>query len=169
MKFNNKAKLDTSEVQDQRGSGGGGGGGGLGGLGGMFGGGGGGGGTSGGGGGLPGGLGNLGGLAKGGGGLGILVVIGVIAFMLFSGGGSGSTGTGNILNNMLGGGANTASTADNTQLAANCKTGEDANNNSDCALVAVVNSVQDYWTAEMAKSGTTYSKSPPRNRCSPSR
>ncbi len=140
MKFNDNARLDTSQVQDQRGSRRGGGGG-LGGLGGIAGGGGG-----------------LGGLAKGGGGLGVLLVLGVLAFMAFSGSGGGTV-TGNVLNSMLGGGTNSA-TADNTQLAANCKTGADANVNSDCAVVAIVDSVQDYWTAQFATSGTTYTKAP---------
>jgi predicted metalloprotease len=133
MRFNPNARLDTSQVQDQRGGRSGGGGIGLGGLGG------------------------LGGVAKGGGGLGVVIVIGFILYSMFSGGGSSTVG--NILNSMLGGGT-TQAQADNTTLETNCKTGADANNNSDCALVAIVNSVQAYWTAQLQASGTTYTKAP---------
>ena len=141
MRFNDRARLDTSQVQDRRG--GGGGGGGLGGLGGMLGGGGGGG---------------LGGGAKAGGGIGLLVVLGVVAWMIFSGGGSGSS-AGGALSQMLGGGG-AAATADNSQLQSSCQTGADANDNADCAIVAIVNSVQDYWTGEFQTSGTTYKTAP---------
>jgi predicted metalloprotease len=137
MRFNDRARLDTSQVRDQRGSGGG--------IGGMFGGGSGG-----------GGLGNLGGLAKGGGGLGIVIVIGFIIYSFVSGSGGSA---GNVLNSMLGGSGVQAQT-DNTQLEANCKTGADANSNSDCALVAIVNSVQAYWTSQLQTSGTTYRNAP---------
>ena len=37
-----------------------------------------------------------------------------------------------------------------------CQTGADANTNEDCAVVAVINSVQGYWTDAFAASGTTY-------------
>ncbi len=145
MRFNDRARLDTSQVQDRRGGGGGGG------FGGGFG-----------GGMLPRGGGGLG---KAGGGIGLLVVIGIVLWQMFSGGGGGSTdggtggsatGSGNILSNMLGGGSGAQAQADNSELAANCRTGADANTNSDCALVAIVNSVQSFWTTELQASGTTY-------------
>lgn len=76
-------------------------------------------------------------MALGGGGL-----IGAIVLLvnLFAGGGGG--GAGGLL---IGG----ESTEDNTALSANCTTGEDANQREDCRIVAVINSVQDYWGETM--------------------
>ena len=105
MKFRNRARLDTGQVQDRRGGGGLGGGMGLPGLGGR-------------------------GIAVGGGGLvGLAVVIVIVVLQL--GGGSSPLG--------LGGGQS------DEELSASCQTGADANQAEDCRLVAVVNSVQDYW------------------------
>ena len=128
MKFNEGAGLDTSQVQDRRGSGGGSGGG----------------------------LGGLGGVAAGGGGLGLVAVVIFVLIQMFSGGGSssgssGSSGSG-VLDQMSGQGG----TADNSQLSESCRTGADANTKDDCAAVAIINSVQAYWTDAMSKSGTTY-------------
>jgi predicted metalloprotease len=62
------------------------------------------------------------------------------------------------VNNSLGGGGGTdpfalgtgaASQGDNTDLSAECVTGADANQSEDCRIVAVVNSVQDYWDGEV--------------------
>ena len=109
MKFNEQARLDTSQVQDRRGSSGGGGGGGLGGM--------------------------LGGAKGVGGGLGLIVVVVFTLIQVFSsgggGGGAGAT-TGGLLNQLSGGGSGTA---DNSQLDANCRTGADANNRDDCRAV----------------------------------
>jgi predicted metalloprotease len=127
MKFNPNARLDTSQVQDRRGSGGGGGG-----LGGM----------------MPSGR---GGLAVGGGGLGLVVLVVIFLVSQFSGGGDSAPNTGGLLQ-----GASGNATVDNGQLAAECKTGADANTNDDCAVVAVINSVQDYWADTFAASGQTY-------------
>ena len=122
MRFDDDAQLDTSQVEDLRGSGGGG-------VGGR--------------------------VALGGGGLG---VIGLIAYFLFShfvgvspsssglAGGLGAVGSGQQM--------------DNSKLASTCKTGADANKNHDCAIVAIINSVQNYWTQEFARSGQTYRKVP---------
>jgi hypothetical protein len=137
MKFNDNARLDTSQVQDRRG-GGGGGGGGFGGLGGL-----------GGGGGRRG-----GGLAVGGGGLGLVVIVVIVLFNMFSGGGGDTGGTGSS-GGLLQGASGNAS-VDNGQLASACKTGADANTNEDCAAVAIINSVQGYWADALAGSGTTY-------------
>ena len=41
------------------------------------------------------------------------------------------------------------SAQDNTALSANCTTGEDADQRADCRIVAVINSVQDYWGETM--------------------
>ncbi len=71
----------------------------------------------------------MGPLAVGGGGL-----IGLIALVvsLLGGGDVGTTGGGSL------GGLD-------TDLSAECQTGEDANQRSDCRIVGVINSVQSYW------------------------
>ncbi|MEP7178598.1 MAG: neutral zinc metallopeptidase [Pseudonocardiales bacterium] len=94
-----------------------------------------------------------GGIAIGGGGLGVL---GVVAYLLISliGGGTGSTAVTDVLG-QLGAGSG-AQTADNTQVAAECKTGVDANRKLDCAVVADIDSIQNYWTAELPKRGKKY-------------
>ena len=132
MKFNPNARLDTSQVQDRRGSGGG---------------------RSGGFGGMPSMPGGKGGIAVGGGGLGLLIVVGIILFNVFSGG-SSSTGTSGPTGMLAGASGNTS--LDNGQLESACRTGADANTNDECAVVAVINSVQGYWTDAFATSGTTY-------------
>ena len=134
MKFNSNARLDTSQVQDRRGSGGGG----------MSR-----------GGGFPGLPGGRGGLAVGGGGLGLLVLAAVVIFYFVSGGSGGSApaSTG-LLQDASGNAA-----VNNEQLAATCQSGQDANTNDDCAVVAIVNSVQAYWGDEFAASGGTYRES----------
>jgi len=135
MKFNPNARLDTSQVQDRR-SGGGSSGGGSGSSGGGFG-------------GIPGGK---GGLAVGGGGLGLIVIVVIVLFNSFSGGsGSGSSGAGNLLQSAAGN-----ATVDNAQLQSACRSGADASSNEDCATVAFINSVQDYWKDAFAQSGRTY-------------
>jgi predicted metalloprotease len=91
MRFRSRARLDTGQVQDQRGRRG---------------------------------------LAVGGGAGSILVVV-VLALL-----GVGVPGGSDPF--ALGGGSS-------TNLAAHCRTGEDANQHEDCRIVGVVNSVQEYW------------------------
>ncbi|MGW6357508.1 KPN_02809 family neutral zinc metallopeptidase [Streptomyces sp. NPDC055092] len=43
------------------------------------------------------------------------------------------------------------------QVSQDCRTGQDANNKEDCRIVAVVNSVQDYWRQEFRDRGGIYS------------
>jgi predicted metalloprotease len=130
MRFDENAQLDTSNIDDLRGSGGGGGGGGLGGR-----------------------------VAVGGGGLGI---VGVIIFLLLQflgggnvgGGGGGLTAPGGLA------GLQDGQTADTSTAASACKTGAQANTQLDCEVVAVVNSVDNYWSDTFARSGQKYT--PPR-------
>ncbi|MEU0336654.1 neutral zinc metallopeptidase [Streptomyces sp. NPDC006193] len=41
-----------------------------------------------------------------------------------------------------------------------CRTGQDANTKDDCRIVAVVNSVQDYWTQEFRRRHRSYTAAP---------
>ncbi|WP_436493174.1 KPN_02809 family neutral zinc metallopeptidase [Actinokineospora sp. HUAS TT18] len=119
MEFNDDVALDTSQVQDMRGSGGGG-------VGGR--------------------------VALGGGGLGI---VGLIIYFLLSQLGGVPAGAPLSTNDVPAG--QNVSSAD---LAKECRTGKDANTKQDCALVAVINSIQGYWTDTFARSGSTYRQAP---------
>jgi Putative neutral zinc metallopeptidase len=46
----------------------------------------------------------------------------------------------------------------NGSPAQQCRTGADTNRNHDCAVVAMINSIQDYWTDQFARSAKTYRK-----------
>ena len=86
------------------------------------------------------------GLAVGGGGLGLVGVLVLVLFQVLGGGGGG--GTGAALGQLGGqlGGLGEGQTADNTQLEQQCQTGADANESLDCAVVADIESIQDYWS-----------------------
>jgi predicted metalloprotease len=91
-----------------------------------------------------------GGLALGGGaGLGIA---GVVVYLLFAllGGGGGLGQLGPLDNQAVGQGAPP------TDIAQECRTGEDANTRDDCRIVAVVNSVQKFWDGVFQASGRQY-------------
>ena len=92
-----------------------------------------------------GGLGGGRGLAVGGGGLGL---VGVLVLVLFQVLGGGDGGTGAALSQLGGqlGALEEGQTADNGQLEQQCRTGADANESVDCAVVADIESVQDYWS-----------------------
>jgi uncharacterized protein len=89
-----------------------------------------------------GGLGGGRGLAVGGGGLGLVGVLVLVLFQVLGGGGDG--GTGAALGQLSGLGE--GQTADNRQLEEQCRTGADANESLDCAVVADIESIQDYWS-----------------------
>ncbi|HEV2777915.1 MAG TPA: neutral zinc metallopeptidase [Actinophytocola sp.] len=93
--------------------------------------------------------GGLGGrVAIGGGGLSIVGLI--IYFVLSQLGGVGGgvpLSTGDVGN---------GEQVNNSDLANECRTGKDANTNHDCAIVAIINSIQAYWQDEFARSNLTY-------------
>ncbi len=96
-------------------------------------------------------------IALGGGGLGVVGVVVVLLIQLLGGGG-GSTGTG------AGAGADpfgpvldglgSGDSATSQQLADECRTGQDANDRTECAVVADIESIQDYWSGELGKRWT---------------
>ena len=117
MRFRESGRLDTSGVQDRRGSGGGR-------------------------------LGGGRGVAVGGGGLGLVGLLVVVLVQVLGGGGGG--GAASALGTLQGLGS--GQTADNTALEQSCRTGADANDSRECAVVAVIESIQDYWSATLAGS-----------------
>lgn len=94
-----------------------------------------------------------GGLAVGGGALGIIGIIVFVILSMVSGGGGASSSPG-LLQGLADSGSN--SSLDSGQLASSCRTGADAATNEDCANVAFINSIQDYWSDTFAASGVTY-------------
>ncbi|WP_370248577.1 neutral zinc metallopeptidase [Nocardioides sp.] len=120
MRFNPKARLDSSRVHDA-GRGGGRGGGGLGGALGS-------------GRGLP----LPGGLGGGVGGFVVLALVVVVYLLQNSGGGAGGSGA-----------AYDTGRFTDTGRYAGCTTGEDANASADCARVAVENSLDDFWSTTL--------------------
>jgi predicted metalloprotease len=100
-----------------------------------------------------------GGLAVGGGGLGLVGLIVVVLFNVLGGGGEGGStgGLGGL--SSLGQGTNPNS-IDNSELSTECRTGADANERSDCAIVADIDSVQAFWARALPSQGVRYSKSP---------
>lgn len=148
MKFDDNAKLDTSQIDDQEGRRRGGG------LGGGFGRSGG---TSGGlgGGGIP--------MGKAGGGAGLLMMIVLAVVASQCGGGGGGGGLGSDYNDPFGAGqaqvqadpasaGNVASGDVDTQ----CTTGADANSSQKCRLVAVVNDVNAFWQQVFEQNNLDY-------------
>ena len=131
MQFDDDAQLDSGQVRDERGSGPARGGGPGGGLGGGF--------------GLPGGRGGLIGLI-------LTLIAAVVGVPLALTDGSG--GTSNALSSASSG--DVSGTVSSGSLAAKCRTGADANVSDDCRVVAVVNSVQNYWTGFFAANNQKY-------------
>ncbi len=115
MQFDDDARLDTSEVQDVRGSR------------------------------VPGGRATV-----GGGVAGLLALV----LALFFGVGTEQLG-------LTDGTEQPAATASAlAQVQQSCRTGRDANTRDDCRMVAVVNSVQDFWDEEFERRSGSYSRSP---------
>jgi uncharacterized protein len=92
-----------------------------------------------------------GGLAVGGGGLGIvgLIIYLLITFL------SGSGGLSDQLSPLEGQRVGQGDTP--SQISQECKTGADANRRQDCRIVAVVNSVQEFWNGVFERSNEQYS------------
>ena len=116
MRYSEDADLDTSAVEDFRGSGGGGGGG----FGGR-------------------------GIAVGGGGLGLVGLVVVVLLQVFGGGGGSGGGSTFSGFDALGQGQS----ANNSQLSQECQKGSDANQHVECAVVADIDSIQNYWAQVM--------------------
>ncbi len=91
-----------------------------------------------------GGLGGGRGLAVGGGGLGVVGLVVVVLFQVLGGGGGGGGGTGAGLGAL--GGLGEGQTADNRSLEQSCDDSGDANDSVECAVVADIDSIQDYWS-----------------------
>jgi uncharacterized protein len=89
-----------------------------------------------------GGLGGGKGLAVGGGGLGLVGLV-VVVLLQVLGGGSGSD-VGAALGGL--GSLGQGEQADNSQLEQACNDSGDANDSVDCAVVADIDSIQDYWS-----------------------
>jgi uncharacterized protein len=120
MRFNPKARLDTSQVQNRRGSSRGGGGGGFP---------------------VPGGGSGM----KVGGGIGGLIVLVLVFVVMQYAGGGGGVGL------PTGPASDSGPVSTGSQELAHCEFGSDANQDPDCARVAVVNSIQSYWAAALPR------------------
>src|SRR5437763_4694657 len=83
-----------------------------------------------------------GGLAIGGGG-GIIGLIITVVVLLAGGGGGG-------------GGGSSSDGQPASDLAAQCRTGADANTRTDCRVVGIVDSVQAFWSKEFKAAGKSY-------------
>ncbi|MEU6641298.1 neutral zinc metallopeptidase [Saccharomonospora sp. NPDC046836] len=86
----------------------------------------------------------------GGGGLGLVGVLVYVLLAQFGGISTGPLGLGD---------AGSDQQVNSGALADSCRTGADANNDHDCAVVAIVNSIQDYWTGQFTRTGRTYHES----------
>lgn len=137
MRFNPKARLDTGRVSDRGRSGG---------LGG----------------GLGGGIGRQpggglqipGGMAGGGAGGVVLVILLVVAVSCLGGNGGNGGGSGSGLGaGMLEQGGTDTSRMTDSGRYDHCRTGEDANEDVDCARVAVENSLYQYWGDVFSRGG----------------
>jgi uncharacterized protein len=84
-------------------------------------------------------------VAAGGGGIGIVILIAYLLITTLSGGGS-SSALGPLDGETVGG---------NTSVA-NCRTGADANEREECAIVGDINSIQAYWTKWFSQHGGQY-------------
>jgi predicted metalloprotease len=87
------------------------------------------------------------GLAVGGGGLGLVGLL-VVVLVQVLGGGAGDTA--NLAGTL--GSLTNGQTADNRELEQSCQEVGDANDSVECAVVAEIDSIQDYWSATLGAS-----------------
>jgi len=95
------------------------------------------------------------GVAFGGGGLG---VVGVVIYLIVTLVGGGGTSGASVLGQL--GQDGQPATADNSKVKSECKTGRDANQKLECAVVADIDSIQDYWQRELPALGAKYERVP---------
>jgi predicted metalloprotease len=88
------------------------------------------------------------GVAFGGGGLGLVGVVIYVLVQVLGGGGGGTGGSGTGVAGFPA--IDQGQSADNSELSQHCRTGADANSSVECAVVADINSIQDYWGQQLA-------------------
>lgn len=81
------------------------------------------------------------GAMAGGGGIGLIIVIAFVVISQLTGGGGGGSGLPGLSPSQL----QAAGRGADTGRYEECRDGDDANRSRDCARVAVVNSIQDFW------------------------
>jgi uncharacterized protein len=91
-----------------------------------------------------------GGIAVGGGGLGLAALVIFLLITVLSGGKGGLGQLGPLDNTQVGQGATPS------DISQACQSSESANERDDCRIVAVVNSVQKFWTGVFQRSGKQY-------------
>src|ERR687887_111033 len=94
-----------------------------------------------------------GGIAVGGGGLGLVGLVTWLLISLLSNGGGGLGQLAPLDQQTVGQGGQAGAPTD---IAQECRTGQDANTKEDCRIVAVVNSVQKFWDGVFERSNRQY-------------
>ena len=85
------------------------------------------------------------------GGGGVVGVIVLLLTLFLNGAGDGSGGNGGIGPGLI---------TDNSTLSQDCQTADAADQRADCRVVAVINSVQAYWSTALAERNVDYVKAP---------
>jgi predicted metalloprotease len=94
-------------------------------------------------------------MALGGGGLGVIGLV-IVALLTLGGHGNEAQQVQQVLGQLGQGGG--PATANNSEIEQSCKTGKDANEKLECAIVADIDSIQSYWTDQLPKMGTNYER-----------